>query len=81
MNVNDVVAAAMSLTDEERWEVLERLLDSVDPGDEQLTDGEWAGAWLPEVEARMAEAVTDPHALVDGDVVFADLRRKYASKK
>ena len=80
MNAQEVVAAAMSLSEEERAQVLRRLLDAVDPGDD-LTDEDWAAEWGPELDARVDEAIANPTTLVDGEVVLAELRRKYGRTK
>jgi putative addiction module component (TIGR02574 family) len=80
MNAAEVVNAALSLSEEERREVVNRLLDTLDPG-EDLTEGEWLAAWLPEIERRMEESRTNPDSLVPAEVVFAELRKKYGTKK
>ncbi len=79
MTAADVVSAALSLSEEERREIVDRLLDTLDRG-EALTEKEWFAAWLPEIENRMKDASENPDSLVPADVVFTELRRKYGTK-
>jgi putative addiction module component (TIGR02574 family) len=80
MNAHEILDAALALPEEDRWEVLERLLGSVDPGDARLTSAEWEAAWLPEIERRIEEIESGAAELLPAEDVFSDLRRKYARR-
>ena len=79
MNTNEVVAAAKCLSEDERWEVVGRLLEDLDPGD-GLSEDDWSAAWLPEIEARIAEAERDPSVLLDGPGVMEALRKRVSTR-
>ena len=53
---NDLVAEALGLPYQQRFELAERLNESLHPPGEELSPDEWRVAWLPELHRRLAES-------------------------
>jgi putative addiction module component (TIGR02574 family) len=80
MTTNEIVAAALALPEQARWDLLGRLLESVDSGDPAMSEDEWEAAWLPELDRRVAELERDPGSALPAEAVFAELNAKYQPK-
>jgi putative addiction module component (TIGR02574 family) len=56
MAVEKVLQEALALPPEERARVVDALISSLEPKDEQvLTETEWEAAWHPEIERRLRD--------------------------
>lgn len=53
--VSRLLAEAMLLSEEERGELIDRLVESLDPPEENLTPEEWEKAWEEELRLRIKE--------------------------
>ena len=73
MRVKDLLAEAISLPVEERAALIDTLLRSLNPPEENL-DREW----IAEAERRLDEARSGRAAMIPADEVFADIRKRYA---
>jgi putative addiction module component (TIGR02574 family) len=73
--VDTIFEQALALPEEERGELIARLLRSLEPdvGDELTTDA-WEAAWSSEIERRANEVRSGSVALVDGDDVLREMR-------
>ena len=69
--VDSVFAAAMTLSEDERAELADRLLGSVSPEREADIDR----AWADEAERRMQAVRRGEMELLDGDEILAALRQ------
>lgn len=45
----------LNLPYEQRWELTDRLLESLHPGGNEITQSEWNAVWIPELRQRSAE--------------------------
>ncbi len=73
--LDNVLEQALRLSDEERGELIERLLRSFDPDAGADVDGpEREAAWSEEIDHRVAEIREGKVALVDGEEARARVR-------
>jgi putative addiction module component (TIGR02574 family) len=72
-----IFADAQKLSSEEREELAEMLLATIEPDE---TGAEIEKAWAEEAERRWDEVRKGNAELIDADEVFADIRRKLAEK-
>jgi len=77
-----VLAQALQLPDEQRGELVARLLRSLEPeeGDE-ITGEEWEATWSDEVSRRIHEVEDGSAELIDGDEVLREARARYESRR
>lgn len=69
-----VLDQALKLSDEERRRLATRLLNSLEPEDDQeLSTEEWDSAWSAELHKRVREIREGTVELVDGDEVLTEL--------
>lgn len=65
---------ALRLSDEERGKLAARLLQSLDPDDDdELSPEQWDGVWSAELDQRVHEVRKGTVELVDGDEMLAEL--------
>lgn len=64
---------ALALPVDERMRLVDTLLESLNPGSDDLIDA----AWYDEVERRLAALDRGEATLVNGEEVFERLRAKY----
>jgi putative addiction module component (TIGR02574 family) len=77
-----VLEQALQLSDDERGELIARLLGSFEPTDGDEVDGAaWGEAWSAEIERRLAEVRDGTAELVDGDEARARIRAAIARRK
>lgn len=79
--VNNVLGTALSLSPEERAEIVSRLIESLD-GPLTTTPEEQAAidaTWDAEIARRVKEIDDGTAELIDGDEVFASARSKLAA--
>lgn len=72
--VETLFAQALELPEDERGELAERLLGTLDPGGDELTGDAWEAAWASEIDQRVREIRSGRVALVDGADVMAEIR-------
>lgn len=69
-----VLEEALKLTANERAEVAEQLIASLD----EAPDTDVEQAWQEEIQKRLAQIERGEVTLVDSETVFAELRKKYS---
>jgi hypothetical protein len=70
-----VFEQALQLTDDERGELIARLLRSLEPDDgEEVIGDEWEAAWSTELDDRVREIRDGSIELIDGDEAIAKVR-------
>lgn len=69
-----VLEEALKLTANERAEVAEQLIASLD----EAPDTDVEQAWQEEIQKRLAQIERGEGTLVDSETVFAELRKKYS---
>jgi putative addiction module component (TIGR02574 family) len=69
-----VLEEALKLTANERAEVVERLIASLD----EAPDTDVEQAWQEEVQQRLQQIERGEVELIDSDTVMAELRKKHA---
>lgn len=70
-----VLEQALQLPDDERGELIARLLRSLEPDDgEEVIGDEWEAAWSTELDSRVREIRDGSIELVDGDEAIAKVR-------
>ncbi|HVK78414.1 MAG TPA: addiction module protein [Kofleriaceae bacterium] len=69
-----VLAQALQLPEEERGDLVARLLRSLEPDDDEVTGDEWEAAWSSELDRRVREVRTGAVELIDGDEALARVR-------
>jgi putative addiction module component (TIGR02574 family) len=69
-----VLAEALKLPSNERAEVAERLIASLD----EMPDADVEQAWQEEVQRRLQQIERGEVELIDSDTVMAELRKKHA---
>lgn len=73
-------STALSLPPEERVEIAEQLLASVD--DSQWSwenaDPAWRAEWEAEIQRRIEEVRTGKSHLIDGELVMQELRERFS---
>lgn len=66
---------ALQLSDEQRGTLAARLLQTLEPADEEEVSGdEWHASWSAELDRRVREVDDGTAELLDGDDVLADAR-------
>jgi len=66
---------ALQLPDDERGQLIARLLRTLEPDDgEEIAGAAWEAAWSAAIDRRVREVRDGSVALVDGDEVLAELR-------
>jgi len=75
MAVYDVLLdQALQLSDEERGKLAARLLQSLDPDDDdELSPEQWDDVWSAELDRRVREVRDGTVELIDGDEMLAEL--------
>jgi putative addiction module component (TIGR02574 family) len=68
-----VLDQALKLSDEEKRRLATRLLNSIDPADQELSSEDWDSAWSAELHKRVSEIREGTVELIDGDEVLAEL--------
>jgi hypothetical protein len=77
-----VLEQALSLNEEERTELVARLLPTLEPADgETVGEEEWQTAWSAELNKRAAEVADGSVELVDGDDVMREVRRRIETQR
>jgi hypothetical protein len=77
-----VLEQALSLNEEERSELVARLLPTLEPEDgETVTDEEWQAAWSVEIEKRVNEVRDGSAELIDGDEVLREVRLRIEARR
>ena len=69
-----VLEEALKLTANERAEVVERLIASLD----EVPDTDVEQAWQEEIQKRLHQIERGEVKLIDSDTVMAELRKKHA---
>jgi hypothetical protein len=65
---------ALQLPEEERGKLAARLLQSLDPDDDdELSPEQWNEAWSAEIDQRVHEIRTGSVELIDGDEMLSKL--------
>jgi hypothetical protein len=65
---------ALQLSDEERGKLAARLLQSLDPDDDDdLSPEQWDDVWFAELDQRVREVREGAVELIDGDEMLAEL--------
>ena len=64
---------ALQLSDEERGKLAARLLQSLDPDDDELSPEQWDDVWSAELDQRVREVPQGTVELIDGDEMLAEL--------
>lgn len=73
--VDALFEQALALPDEERGELIARLLRTLEPDDgEELTSETCEAAWSEEIDRRVLEIRSGSVVLVDGDEVLREIR-------
>lgn len=75
MSANDVLEQALGLSEVERLDLAERLLDSVDHEPSADEDLDLDPSYALELQRRLDEALQDRSVLCDGDEVLCEARR------
>jgi putative addiction module component (TIGR02574 family) len=70
-------SALVELAEEDRAELAQYLLESLDPPGEELTEDEWHAAWTAELERRMADIKSGKEKGIPMEDVMKELREKY----
>lgn len=70
LTVEQITAAALSLSCDERTLLADRLVESLDPRE----DAELHALWATEAQRRLEEVRSGKVKAIPGDVVFAQLR-------
>ena len=74
-----VLEQALQLTDDERSELIARLLRSLEPDDgEEVIGDEWEAAWSTELDNRVRDIRDGSIELVNGDEAIARVRAAIA---
>ena len=73
MNVNDLIKEVESLPLDIKTELIERLLESVNPSYKEIDE-----AWAIEAEARLQEIKNGTVKTIPGDKVFKEIRNKFS---
>jgi len=68
-----VLDQALQLSDEERGKLAARLLQSLDPDDDELSPEQWDDVWSAELDQRVREVREGTVELIDGDEMLAEL--------
>jgi putative addiction module component (TIGR02574 family) len=79
LTTQELLAAALSLPEDQRAELARNLLDSLDDG-QDLSPDEWKEAWSDEVERRVHEIRTGKADLIDGDEALRQVRDRLQSR-
>jgi putative addiction module component (TIGR02574 family) len=64
---------ALQLSHEERGKLATRLLQSLEPDDDELSPEQWDDGWSAELDQRVREVREGAVDLVDGDEMLAEL--------
>lgn len=73
--LESVLEQALQLSDDERGELIARLLRSLEPDDdEEVVGDEWEAAWSTELDHRVREIRDGSIELIDGDEAIAKVR-------
>jgi len=77
-----VLEEALSLNEDERSELVARLLPTLEPDDgETLTEEEWQAAWSVELEKRVNEVRDGSVEIVDGEELMREMRRRIEAQR
>jgi hypothetical protein len=69
-----LLGQALRLSDEERGKLAARLLQSLDPDDDdELSPEQWDDVWSAELDQRVREVRAGTVELIDGDEMLAEL--------
>jgi putative addiction module component (TIGR02574 family) len=79
LTTQELLAAALSLPEDQRAELARNLLDSLDDG-QDLSPDEWKAAWSDEIERRVHEIRTGKADLIDGDEALRQVRDRLQSR-
>jgi len=80
--LESVLEQALRLSEEDRSELVERLLRSLEPDDgEELMPEAWEAAWSAEIQRRLREVREGAVELVDGDEVLGEALQDLKSKR
>jgi putative addiction module component (TIGR02574 family) len=80
--VEAVFEQALQLKEEERGELIARLLQSLEPDDGEEVHGDaWEDAWSEEIDRRVREIRDGKVELIDGDEAMARVRRSLAARR
>jgi len=80
--VESVIEQALQLNEDERGEVIARLLRSLEPDDGDELEGEaWEAAWGAEIERRVRSIDDGTATLIDADEVRAQIRRALDARR
>jgi putative addiction module component (TIGR02574 family) len=73
---------ALKLSPDERGRLIADLIDSLEPDEDEVVEGEaWEQAWAVEIERRAREVEDGTAELVDGDVAMARVRAAIAARR
>ncbi len=80
---NQVLEQALALPEEERWELLSKLItsleDRLDEGPTISSDEEWKAAWKETIERRLRSIDDGTVEMLDGDEVIAEMHALVAA--
>jgi hypothetical protein len=77
-----VLEQALSLNEEERSELIARLLPTLEPDDgDVVADEEWQAAWTAELDKRVSEVRDGSVELIDGNAVMQEVRRRLEAQR
>lgn len=80
--IASILEQALQLPADERGRLIAQLLDSLEPDDGDVIEGEaWAAAWSPEIARRVREVRDGTVELVDGDAALARVRAAVESRR
>jgi len=68
----------MALSQAERLDLMNRLLEAAVPGDDDLPEAEWNGLWAEEAERRLDEVRRGEVEMIPADVVHETILRRLA---
>jgi len=77
-----LLAQALELSDEERSELVDRLLQSLESGDgEDVSPDERLAAWSDEIDRRLRDLRDGRATLIDGDEAMRQIRDRIAARR
>ena len=79
--IDEIYTQAVRLNSRERFHLIQRLLLTLEPEAEALTDDDWKAAWLPELEARVAAYERGDGESSDWRDVMSRLRESRAPRE
>ena len=79
--VDELYTQAVRLNSQDRLQLIQKLILTLEPEGENLTDDEWKAAWLPELQARVEAYERGDRESSDWRDVIARLRESLAARE